>query len=243
MQGKPTITRNWNYDDWFRVPRTTSLHPVIAEAKSMADAKKISAHPFMERAAQIQEPLVYWTRQELVVTGPFSLFLFKICSQLKNVHIRALMSEIAHGEHGSVSNGIAHRSHPWLLHKLAESMEIDVKKNIPEDETLDYLATLEEESNYLLRGLGALGIGSEYLLLEEYSAIRRAFEVQHPGSEYEDFLNSNIVEDRWHSSLIEVIASELITSRRDAGDFITGASKAVEGRITFYDSALTRFSP
>jgi hypothetical protein len=234
--------QSWNYSDWFDVPHSEVNHPVINAAEKIANEKNIGEHPFIELARNTQEPLIYWTKQELIITGPFSLFLFKLCTQIKNVHIRALMSQIAHGEHGSVRSHVAYRSHPWLLHTLAESMGIAPDQIVAAEETLEYLKTLDDESSDLIRGLGALGIGSEYLLLEEYTAIKSAFIAQHPTSKYEDFLDSNINEDRWHSSLVEVIASNLITTDEMASSFLLGAKNGVEARVKFYDRAFERLT-
>jgi hypothetical protein len=236
------IGQYWNYSEWFSVPKSEVNHPVIDAAEKIANEKNVGKHPFIELARNAKEPLIHWTKQELIITGPFSLFLFKLCTQIKNVHIRALMSQIAHGEHGSVRSHVAYRSHPWLLHTLTESMGIAPDQIIPAEETLEYLKTLDEESSDLIRGLGALGIGSEFLLLEEYSAIKSAFIAQHPTSRYEDFLDSNINEDRWHSSLIEVIASNLITNDEMADKFLRGAESGVDARVRFYDRAFERLN-
>jgi hypothetical protein len=242
MKTESMVGKNWNYLDWFRVPGSETTHPVITAAKKIATDKSIGNHPFIDLARKKKEPLIYWIKQELIVTGPFSLLLFKLCTQIKNVHLRAMMSEIVHGEHGSVEGNVAHRSHPWLLHNLKESMSIASNDVLPAEETIEYLQTLEQESNDLIRGLGALGIGSEFLLIEEYTSIKAAFAAQHQNTKYEDFLNSNIDEDQWHSNLVEIIASNLITSDELANQFLLGATTGVEARFTFYDHAFERMS-
>lgn len=242
MKAEFIVGKNWNYLDWFQIPESETAHSVVNAAKKIATNKSIGNHPFIELARTKKDPLIYWVKQELVVTGTFSLLLFKLCSQINNVHLRAMMSEIAHGEHGSLKGYVAHRSHPWLLHKLRESMGIAANDVVPAGETIKYLQALEQDSNDLIRGLGALGIGSEFLLIEEYRAIKSAFATQLPTSEYEDFFNSNIDEDKWHSSLVEIIASNLITSDEMADQFLLGATRGIEARITFYDHAFERMS-
>jgi len=61
-----------------------------------------------------------------------------------------------------------------------------------------------------LAALGALGIGSEKLLVPEYIAVRQVFETAWPDCQYQTFLDANVDDDIWHALLMPKAAGALI---------------------------------
>lgn len=244
-----TATRNrqarnreaWNHGVWFAPPADRANHPRVREALELVDQSQIELHPFFEVAARSREVLKVWVSQELIVTGPFTQHLLRLAARIDNVHLRAMVAEVAYGEHNKLKGATAERSHPWLLDRLRASVglaptEIEV---LPETRVfLDELA--EQCAGSMLRAVGALGVGNERLLVPEYSAVRRAFEKVWPDCEFEDFLDANIDEDRYHSALMARVGTGFIGDGGDPEDFFDGARAAIESRLRYYDALCAR---
>lgn len=234
---------DWRYSDWFEPLSRAPEHPALQQAEDYVVRKRIESHPFFVYAKDSRSALAAWVSQEVVVTGIFAQLLLKVAAEIKNVHIRAIMMEVISGEHGSnTPAGVASRSHPWLLHKLRVSMELQENEITPFAETEEFLQIMYEECSRPLSGIAALGIGNERLLVPEYTAVKQTFEHCWPEAAYKGFLNANIQEDINHSKLMREIAGELISKGGLADEYLNGASRSVDARYTFYDKLLARVS-
>jgi Iron-containing redox enzyme len=213
----------------------------IAEAEAVESAAKIGDHPFFKLAERNKEALMLWTAQEAAVTNPFSQILFATLSQIRNVHVRALLMPVVAGEHGRVIDNRASKSHPWLIWELCVSLGLDQHPIVPTPALLEFVSTLERTISNPMLALGALGIGNELMLLSEYSAIHRCFEALTPEAKFSKFLNGNIKEDECHTKLIEDAAVALRNSGFDSDDFLAGAALGVSARVKYYDAIFDIF--
>jgi Iron-containing redox enzyme len=233
----------WYYDEWFKVPRTTPVHEVIVEAGKFVDDSRIEEHPYFTFVSSSKDALRVWVSQELVVTNPFSQLLLRFGASIRNVHIRTMVMDVAHGEHGRIRNGVAKLAHPWLLHQLGCSVGLDPDEVGPLPETRTFLARIEEAcAKSDLSAAGALGMGSEKLLVPEYGAIKKAFEAAWPDCEFSTFLDANIDEDAYHTDVMINVAASLINlGEMEPSDFLDGAKVGVEARLDYYTSLLARY--
>lgn len=226
MGSEPSET--WNYRDWFDPPRVGARHSVVAEAEQYLMERAIERHPFFSFAATSGDALALWVTQEIVVTGPVAQCILRIAAQLRNVHTRSRLVAVARGEHSPLRDGVASRSHPWLLHKLRESMGIRSQDIVVLPETADFLSELEAECADALTGVAAIGMGNERLLIPEYGAVKHAFAQCWPTCSYNDFLDANILEDERHSEVICKVAGILIHDGGDPWAYLHAAQRAVD---------------
>ncbi len=230
----------WQYDEWFAPAPSTGSHPVLALADELVACCQIEKHPFFEHAAQSRQALRVWVAQELAVTGPFSQLLLTLAAEIRNVHIRAMIVEVAYGEHGTPGVSIASAAHPWLLDKLRGSMNLPPQELAILPETRLFLARLREICDISpLAAIGALGIGSEKLLIPEYTAARMAFEASWPECEYQTFLDANIEDDTSHAVLMSNAAGALIALGSDPEHYLKGARVSIDARMAYYTTLLT----
>jgi Iron-containing redox enzyme len=231
----------WSYQAQFLYNLEGAEHEVLNIAADYVNQVAIENHPFFHLAAKSRPVLEAWVTQELVVTGPFAQLLLNLAAQIDNVHVRTMVVHVAYGEHGALSpDGHAYASHPWLLHKLRESLSINPDRIYPYEETLAFLEKLKRWSYSPVQALGALGVGNEQLLIPEYEAIKQAFSACIAEAEYMPFLNSNICSDKHHSDLLQQAAGFLIRSESEARCYLEAAKGGVDARLSYYDAMFAR---
>ena len=231
----------WKYDEWFAPPIIAGPHPAVTEAERYLIDQHIERHPFFAYAASSREALTTWVSQEIVVTGFFSQALLRVAALISNVHLRTMMMKVIEGEHGRLDDNTARWSHPWLLHKLRQSLNVDVAQIRVLEETREFVDIMHGECGTPLRGVAALGMGNERLLLPEYAALRGAFEQCWPDCGYKGFLDANLNADAEHARLLGVIASALIERGGDPEVYLRAARRSVDSRIRYHDRLLSRF--
>ncbi|HWA74166.1 MAG TPA: iron-containing redox enzyme family protein [Polyangiaceae bacterium] len=225
---------NWSYDARF-LPVPRGFHPVVAEVAASVECCRLHEHPFFELAARERAALGIWLSQELVMTNAFSQLLMYAASNLVNVHQRAVLSEIAFGEHGAVRGGLARRAHPWLLHRLREAMQIPPSAIVPAPPTLVLIEKLAQAASDPITATAALGAGNEHLILPEYRAIKQCFRRCMAEIDYAEFLDANLSEDVGHSRLCYELGSALIETNEQASAFKRAALASVEDRLRYFD--------
>lgn len=206
-------------------------------AEALEREAKIEEHPFFTVAKGKREAVVLWASQEAIVTNPFSQMLFRVMSNVKNVHVRSTLLPVVHGEHSPLRNGVADRSHPWLIWRLCRSLGISEMR--PTKAIIEFIGVLERDADSPMRALGVLGIGNELMLLAEYRAVEACFDAVCPEADYREFLHANIGEDETHTKLIGDAAAALAALGHSAADFIAGAREGVDARVRYYDMLLT----
>jgi hypothetical protein len=228
--------------EYFGPVNLTANRDFVIEAEVIERGARIEDHPFFVVAGKSREALVVWASQEAVVTNPFSQVLFEVMAAIKNVHVRSILLPVVAGEHSNLRNGIAERSHPWLIWQLCRSLGVNEKEIKPTRAVIEFIDVLESTVNDPMLALGALGIGNELMLLAEYRAIERCFESACPEADYRDFLHANIGEDETHTKLIGTAAAALADLGFNARQFVVGAQIGVAARVKYYDSLLSEIS-
>lgn len=87
---------------------------------------------------------------------------------------------------------------------------------------------------------GALGIGSELLVIREYSAMKRSFAEGWSSADYAQFFDANIKEDSQHAAVMEAVGHALVSLGHDGGEFLDAAQCALDARLTYYDALAMR---
>lgn len=233
------LSDSWNYDKWFAPSDAYSEADAFDLANKFHDEADIGSHEFFKVAASERRALELWAGQEAVVTGPFSQLLLLVGARISNVHLRASFMNVVQGEHNLVRDRRALQSHPWLLHKLCTSMNLNVATLKPMPFTLRFLNALAETTSNTMQALGALGVGNERMLIPEYGAIRNCFSSCYSDAAYDGFLMANIEEDAEHTEIIEMVARSLAISGHAAEDYYAGARVGVLARVRYYDEILT----
>jgi hypothetical protein len=149
-----------------------------------------------------------------------------------------VLAEVAFGEHGVVRNGMARRSHPWLLNQLRDSMKIAERDVVPVPATLSFLRKLAAATARPITAVAAIGTGNERLIVPEYQAITTCFAAVWPEATYEPFLQANLTEDRVHSQLCYELASSLIGLGESPIEYRNAAIESVESRAIYFDELL-----
>ncbi len=225
---------NWRYSKFFdRMPEprfdlTDGLERLVADAA-------LEKHEFFARAHQSTAALRLWVSQELVMTNAFSQIVLRAASQIENVHARAILAEIAYGEHGRARKGFAKRAHPWLLDQLRESVGLLKEEIRPLAPTVGFIGRLVDRICDPLEAVAFIGIGNERLIAPEYEGIRSCFENLLPKADFEPFLRANIDEDITHSRLCYELAGFLIATENERRRFLDAAKESIESRITYFD--------
>jgi hypothetical protein len=229
----------WDHRLWFEPPAPMEMLSEVRDAMALVDNSGIEDHPFFAAAAKSKLFLKIWVSQELVVTGPFSQLLLDLASRIDNVHIRAKVSRVAAAEHGPIRNGVAYHAHPWLLYALGKSVGLQPADMVILPETSKFLDRIRSEcASSVLAAAGVLGMGSERLLVPEYTAARTAFDTGWPECNYRRFLDANIEEDSRHAALMEEVGNSLLGIGHHAGDFLRGARVGIEVRLDYYTELL-----
>jgi hypothetical protein len=214
----------------------------VEEAGAIERRAKIENHRFFDIAKNSRQAMVLWASQEAIVTNPFSQILFRLISNIKNVHVRSILLPVVHGEHSTVRKGTADKSHPWLIWRLCRSLGISEKEIKPTKAIIEFIKVLELSAENPMRGLGVLGIGNELMLLAEYRAVEKCFDSACPDADYRDFLHANIGEDEVHSKLIGDAAAAMGALGDSRDEFIGGARDGVAARVAYYDALLEELS-
>jgi hypothetical protein len=226
-------------DDFRPIDKNEDPHPAVVIAHSFIARAELHKHEFFARADESQSLLRIWVGQELFVTNPFAQLLLGLAAQVGNVHLRSLIVSVANGEHSGVKNGIANKSHPWLLHELATAMKVDFARPVELRGTRAFLASLEVAcARSPVAAVGALGIGNEALLVPEYSRVLLAFERCIPEIHSSEFLTANINEDRHHAEIMDLVASVMLRSGASEDEYLAAADASVNARLAYYDSLL-----
>jgi hypothetical protein len=239
---KASALPGWSYARFLGVPDFELALPEIAEAAKYGDAAKVSQHPFFRLTHEKPSLLKVWAEQELITSSCFSQVITEWMATIDNCHIRTLVFPVLQGEHGRMSGHIAKRSHPYLAEKLCRSLGSDLNAISALEPTQNFIELMEESSETPLSGAGFLGIGNERMLIEEYGAVRDAFQVAWPTADFEDFLDANILDDIEHHQLIERAASALVSLGGDASTFLDHAIRGVDARMSYYDDLVRLLS-
>jgi hypothetical protein len=152
-----------------------------------------------------------------------------------------MVSAVAAAEHGAIRGNTAPFAHPWLLYSLGKSVRLTDDEMVILPETAQFLEMISKDCERSpLAAAGVLGMGSERLLVPEYTAARNAFEKCWPECDFRRFLNANIEEDVRHAELMENVGRALLSLGHRDGDFLSGAQVGIEARIVYYDALVER---
>jgi hypothetical protein len=224
--------------EYFEPLRLDGDRSFLEAAQAIERAAKIESHPFFSIASSDRQALVLWAGQEAVVTNPFSQLLLRVISSIKNVHVRSILMPVVHGEHSPVRDGIAERSHPWLIWRLCRSLGIsDVIQ--PTRAVVEFIGVLEQACTNPMRALGTFGVGNELMLLAEYRAVEACFDAAASDADYREFLRANIEEDEGHTKLIERAALALQALGFSGDVYLAGAREGVAARVAYYDALIS----
>ncbi len=223
--------------DYFDPVKPDIDRSFVDVAEALEREAKIEEHPFFTLARGSRAAVILWASQEAIVTNPFSQVLFRVLSNVKNVHVRSILLPVVHGEHSPLRHGIADRSHPWLIWRLCRSLGISEMRATKA--IVEFIGVLEVAADNPMRALGVLGIGNELMLLAEYRAVEACFDAVCPEADYRDFLQANIGEDETHTKLIGDAAAALTEFGHSAADLIAGAQEGVDARVRYYDTLVT----
>jgi hypothetical protein len=160
-------------------------------------------------------------------------------AQIPNVHARAVLTEVAYGEHGRSRGGLALKSHPWLLDQLRSSLGIDRADVRPVAATLGFIERLAVHvAADPLTAVAFVGVGNERLIVPEYTAIERCFEHLVSEADFAPFLHANLHEDIVHARLCYELAMALITTPHDEDRYRSAAIASVDSRVRYFDELL-----
>jgi hypothetical protein len=229
------LMSHWKYSLFFNRLLDVRENPVVREIERYINERRLDEHPFFRLAFNSKAVLSLWVSQELVMTNAFSQMVLRAASYIPNVHARAVMAEIAFGEHGTARRGFAEHAHPQLLDQLRASINLDPALIEPAMPTRDFISRLRSHLTDTLTALAYIGVGNERLIIPEYAAIKKCFAHQWPECDYEPFLKANLVEDITHSKLCYELASMLIQSEEDSRAFKAAAIASIESRFQYFD--------
>ncbi len=217
------------------------MHPAIAEAQQLVTDAQIDCHPFFTIAQQSRQALKTWVGQELLISTPFSQCLLGLCARIDNLHVRSLVTLVTWGEHGIVRDGVATRAHPYLAYRMALDLGVDLELLEMTAETQHFIDWMRQDSAAsVIAGIAAIGVGSEQLIVPEYSAVRDAFSVAWPDSSYRMFLDANITGDKSHGPLMCEAANGVIETDGDAKEYLAVAERSIQQRVAYYDALAER---
>lgn len=225
----------WQYDSFFDPIPNSAGTDLTSELEQLVEDARLDQHEFFAMARRSKNALTLWVSQELVMTNTFSQLVLAAAAQIRNVHARAVLAEIAYGEHGRSRQGIAKRAHPWLLERMRASIDLSRSEVQPRQPTIDFIARLASRIDDPLQAIAFIGIGNERLIGPEYAAIRTCFQSQYPDADFEPFLKANIDEDITHARLCYELAALLISSQKDREQFLDASAASIQSRIEYFD--------
>src|SRR5215469_9780630 len=231
------LNSTWTYRDYLEVPDFDFEIPEIREAESYLTEVAIDRHQFFECAAKQPEYLQLWAEQELIVSSLFSQSLAEWIGRLDNCYVRRVVLSVLVGEHGEGSLG-ATGAHPVLAESMCVSLGTKLDRIVASPATVEFVAEMKTATRHVMFGAGFLGIGNERMLIPEYSAAMRCFEIILPKASYKPFLLANIHEDSLHSELIERATRGLVSLGYDPKGFLDGAWTGVNSRVRYFDKLL-----
>jgi Iron-containing redox enzyme len=229
------MTTAWSYEEHFSPPKPSNRHPAVDVIEDYISQIDLKSHPLFLAANSNKSALNLWITQELIMTNAFSQIVLEAASSIRNVHIRSILCEIAFGEHGKFRNGLAAKSHPWLLHLLRESVGIKPSEIKPLSPTIDFISRLKSYCSTSLGAIAAIGVGNERMIIPEYTVILESFGNIYPDAEFAPFLNANLDEDIYHAELAYKAASSLIISDDLENEFINVSISSIRSRMTYFD--------
>jgi hypothetical protein len=230
---------DWDYAAYFDpAADASSCTPIDDEVERYIEEVELEKHPFFDRAISNRSTLALWVSQELVMTNAFSQIVLSAAAQCRNVHARAVLTEIAWGEHGRMRNLVANRAHPWLLEQLRESVQLPREQIRPLDPTIAFIERLSAQVGNTLDAVAFIGVGNERLIVPEYTAVERCFEALWPESDFKPFLQANLDEDIWHSQLSYILANMLISNNAERQSFLAATQDAIGSRVRYFDELL-----
>ena len=230
--------RGWQYTEFFDPIDRSELHPVVKDIEAEVLNARLDEHDFFELAAQSKAALYVWVSQELVMTNAFSQLVLRAASQIPNVHARAILTEVAFGEHGRARGGVAKVAHPWLLERLRNSVALPRAQVAPAAPTLRFIHRLASSLNDPLTATAFIGVGNERLIDPEYRAIENCFETLFPGADFGPFLHANLNEDIEHSKQCYELATIMIADDFDAAKYLSAAKASIASRVVYFDELL-----
>lgn len=230
---------DWDYATFFD-PATAKLScaPINDEVERYVEEAQLEKHPFFDRAISNRSTLALWVSQELVMTNAFSQLVLGAAATCRNVHARAVLTEIAWGEHGRMRDLVAKHAHPWLLEQLRESVHLPRDVVCPLGPTIAFIERLSAHIGDALEAVAFIGVGNERLIVPEYTAVERCFEALWPDSDFKPFLEANLNEDIWHSELSYILANMLITNNNERERFLVASQEAIKSRVEYFDELL-----
>jgi len=226
---------SWNHSRFLARPNFAAEVRQIDAASNYLSASRVGNHRFFEAAEDSILALQLWSEQELVISSMFSQALAAWLSSIHNCHVRAAVVPVLAGEHGTFRRFEAVGAHPALAEALCISLDSSLELIPVLAPTRHFLVELAGNAKEPMVGAGFLGIGNEKMLLPEYRAVRRCFAKRAPHSSFHDFLDANIDEDEGHHRLIELAVRGLVSIGYDAEEFLQGAIRGVDARITYLD--------
>jgi hypothetical protein len=229
---------SWRYAELFEPLTGSSTHSVVDRVEAYVESVELQHHPFFAQAAVSKSALTLWVSQELVMTNAFSQLVMYAASRITNVHARAVLAEVAYGEHGRAKRGLAKASHPWLLNQLRDSIGLSTTAVKPEKPTRDFIQRLASGLHSPLASIAFIGVGNERLIVPEYEALRSCFQELWPTANFEPFLQANLTEDITHSRLCYELASMLIRTDEHAIQFEAASRASVDSRVQYFDDLL-----
>jgi hypothetical protein len=233
------LVDRWDYSTFFDPNEVEEGSPSVeADVESLVAETALQKHAFFERALSNRSSLALWVTQELVMTNAFSQLVLCAAAACPNVHARAVLTEIAFGEHGRFRDRVAKDAHPWLLDQLRQSIGLPRQSVYPMAPTIAFIERLGERIADPLEAVAFIGVGNERLIVPEYEAIERCFCVLWPEATFAPFLEANLTEDVWHSKLCYILADTLICNLRDRERFLCAAREAVTSRVQYFDELL-----
>jgi len=225
----------WEYSELFDPMPAVDYTSLMSDVRHLARSANLPSHPFFKLAAREMSALELWVTQELVMTNSFSQLVLYAAAQTCNVHARAILTEIAKGEHELVDDGGAFESHPWLLERLRESLSIERGSVRPLAPVLAFIGRLAAHVSDPLGAIAFIGIGNELIIVPEYREIERCFRAQAKDSEYQPFLEANIVADVDHARMCVQLAAKYISLGASRDAFLGLARDAIASRVTYFD--------
>ena len=230
--------QSWTHSEFFLPTEVSAIHPIVEKVEEYIAATSLDQHPFFAEAKVNTNALLMWASQEIVMTNAFSQIVLFAASRVRNVHIRAVLAEVAYGEHGRCKRGLAAKSHPWLLEQLRTSVGLSSEEVKPHPATISFIGRLCEFLESPLSSIAGIGVGNERLIEPEYKAIKQCFAAKFPGTNFAPFLDANMSEDLIHSRLCYEAATALIVSDDDATRFLGWARRSVDSRVKYFDELL-----
>jgi Iron-containing redox enzyme len=210
----------------------------IARSKDYVTKAHIADHEFFELASESRPLVRLWVAQELCITNAFSQILLGVAAMLPNVYLRRHFLEVVVGEHGDPNEeGDRALPHPVLLRRAADAVGLNIDGITMLPQTQAYLSTLSKIcSDGPLAALGAIGVGNEALLVDEYKAACSAFQSAFGSKSETVFFSVNIDADDNHYEICASTATaHCALYGEKARNYDYAAERAIMARAHFYE--------